>query len=111
MFNTDEFISRYVIHGECIVNGSGDEIEGVESSSSNPHCDKDWSVEIMEAYKCGNCGSENIYDEDADEYIWYCAYCGDEFPYSKGYNKEKGIVLCPRCNGDDVHFDRGADKG
>ena len=36
--------------------------------------------------------------------IWGCAYCGEEFPYSKGYDKEKGIVICPECGSDDTHY-------
>lgn len=43
-------------------------------------------------------------------YIWFCAYCGDEFDYDKGYNKEKGIVICPKCKSDDTHFHKEVEE-
>lgn len=58
--NKDLFIAEFSLSGECIVNKNGEEIEGIDSPSTNKYCDGGFTTKITNVYKCAKCGSRNI---------------------------------------------------
>lgn len=64
--NTEEFIASYVLEGECIVDGDGSELEGIDTLAINEFIYSEVTTEIHDPYKCAKCGGTNVYWDDED---------------------------------------------
>lgn len=59
--NEDWFVATYRLHGECVTDQYGTDVEGVGYyTSNNPHVDESQHVDVDEPYKCAKCGAETI---------------------------------------------------